>query len=136
MIESSRKHGPFDSRYPRKHPRLTFAPTSARRANQEAQNRLNWHAFSTRFCPGHDRHDLHVLEAYEAYRDGSQAYELYNNGLQAYETHRREAERSQAALVSAALEVWEGEGGAPLEPRTRARRSRQVAPAPDRAGIA
>jgi hypothetical protein len=50
--------------------------------------------------------------------------------------HRRDAERSQAAVVSAALRAWEGEGGAPLESRTRASCPRPVAQMPDQAGIA
>jgi hypothetical protein len=75
MIESSRTHGPFDSRYPHKHSRLTFVPASARRTTGEA------------------------------------------------------------ALVSGALQAWEGEGGAALEPRTRSRRSRPVVQAPGQAGI-
>jgi hypothetical protein len=129
MIEPSRRHGSFDSRYPRKHSRLTFVPASARRAtSEEVAGRLDWQAFSARFFAGHHRHDLQVLEAYEAYRNGSQAFELYRNGSQAYETHGREA-----GLVSAALEAWEGEGGAPRAP---SRRTRPVAQAPDRAGIA
>jgi len=50
--------------------------------------------------------------------------------------HRGEAERSRAALVSAALQAWEGEGGAPFEPRTRASCPRPIAQMPDQAGIA
>ena len=132
MIESARKHGPFDSRYPRKHSRLTFVPASSRRAtSEEVADRRDWQAFSTRFFAGHDRHDLEVLEAYEAYRNGSQAFERYRDGSQACETHRREA-----AFVSASLQAWEGEGGARLEPRAPSRRARAAAQAPARAGIA
>ncbi len=58
-------------------------------------SRLDWQAYSARFFPGRDRHDLHVLKAYEAYR----------NGLTA-------AKRARPA-ESEALQVWEGEGGAP-----------------------
>jgi hypothetical protein len=132
MIESSRKHGPFDARFPRRHSRLTFLPASSRRAtSEEVAARLDWQAFSTRFFAGHHRHDLRVLEAYEAYRSGSQAFELYRNGSAAYETHRREV-----AVESAALQEWEGEGGAPREPGAPSRRARPVAQAAARAGIA
>jgi hypothetical protein len=122
MIESSRKHGPFDSRYPRRHSRLTFLPASSRRAtSEEVADRLDWQAFSTRFFAGHDHHDLQVLEAYEAYRDGSRAFEFYRDGSAAYEARRREA-----GLVSAALHAWEDEGGG----------ARVGAQAPTRAGTA
>jgi hypothetical protein len=132
MIESARKHGPFDSRYPRKHSRLTFVPAGAGWApSGEAADRLDWQAFSARFFAGRDRHDLEVLEAYEAHRNGSQACERYRDGSQAYETHRREA-----AFVSASLQAWEGEGGAPLEPGAPSRQARAAAQAPPRAGVA
>ena len=118
MIESSRKHGPFDSRYPRKHSRLTFLPASSRRAtSEEIAARLGWQAFSARFFAGRDRHDLQVLEAYEAYRSGSQAFERYQDGSAAYEARRREA-----GLVSTALQAWEDEGGgARMGPQAPAR---------------
>ena len=132
MIESARKHGPFDSRYPRRHSRLTFMPVSPRRpTREEVADRLDWQAFSTRFFAGRDRHDLQLLAAYEAHRNGSQAFELYRNASQACETHRREA-----ALASASLQAWEGEGGTPLEQRAPSRRARAAAQAPARTGIA
>ena len=56
--------------------------------------RLDWQAFSARFFPGRGRHDLHVLKAYEAYR----------NSL-------AEEKRDRPAAAEA-LGVWEGEGGA------------------------
>jgi hypothetical protein len=125
MIESSRKHGRFDSRYPHTPSRLTLVKGSAQQATgAEGADRLDWYAFSTGFYPGRQRHDFQVLEAYDAYRNASQAFELHGNGSQAYETHRREAERSKAARGSAALEAWEGEGGAsngPVAPAAEAR---------------
>jgi hypothetical protein len=60
--------------------------------------RLDWQAFTARYFPERGRHDFEVLKAYEAYR----------NGLP-----MRERFRSEGGTPSgAALEVWEGEGGA------------------------
>ena len=54
---------------------------------------LDWEGFSARFFPGRRRHDLKVLKAYEAYRNG-----LF-------------AERHDRLAEAQALGVWEGEGG-------------------------
>jgi hypothetical protein len=61
-IEHSRKHGPFDPRYP---PILHEpAPASLWRVGQE---RLDWRGFLARFFPESRRHDLDALAAYESY---------------------------------------------------------------------
>jgi hypothetical protein len=70
---------------------------------------LDWQAFSARFFPGRGRHDLQVLKAYEAYRNGFAA------------------EKRDRPGVNKALHDWESEGGAAEEadgndhavPRTR-----------------
>ena len=67
MIESSRKHGPFDPRYPVL-PKLA-APVWEPRPDENEQERLDWSAFLARFFPNHRRHDLETLTAYEAYRN-------------------------------------------------------------------
>ena len=69
MIEPSRRHGPFDTRYPDKHLPLTEARANPPRyTGEELAGRLDWQAFSTRFFPGHPRHDLRALGAYGEYR--------------------------------------------------------------------
>jgi hypothetical protein len=60
--------------------------------------RLGWQAFSSRFFPGRGRHDLHVLKAYEAYRNDSSLAE--------------HIPREAGAPSGEALQVWEEEGGA------------------------
>jgi hypothetical protein len=67
MVESSRKHGPFDSRYPA---RTKLAPpTWEPRPGKNEQERLDWSAFLAQFFPDHRRHDHEALAGYEAYRN-------------------------------------------------------------------
>jgi len=64
MVESRRKHGSFDHRYP---------PLSAPETPtwvQEIEGGLDWTAFLARFFPGSHRHDIDALAAYGAYRSG------------------------------------------------------------------
>ena len=65
MVESSRKHGHFDGRYP-------VLPRPAARAwvpgrEGNGGDRLDWSAFLGRFFPNRRRHDRAALAAYEAY---------------------------------------------------------------------
>jgi hypothetical protein len=65
MVESSRRHGHFDGRYPVL-PKLverTWAPESA----DTDGDPLDWSAFLGRFFPNRRRHDRAALAAYEAY---------------------------------------------------------------------
>jgi hypothetical protein len=89
MVERSRKHGPFDSRYPglRKLP----APVWELTALDERGQRLDWTAFAGRFYPGRRRHDFEAIAAYAAYRN-------------------RLDETPSAA--EAAVMAWEWDGGA------------------------
>src|SRR5438128_561906 len=67
MVESVRKHGPFDDRYP---VRLKLpAPSRDLRLDGEGGERLEWSAFLARFFPNRRRHDFAALTAYEAYRN-------------------------------------------------------------------
>jgi hypothetical protein len=70
VVEASRKHGPFDPRWPSaRRDRSGAAPTAPplRAAGAEA---LDWEAFSNRYFPGRRRHDLEALTAYAAYTQG------------------------------------------------------------------
>jgi len=123
MVESRRKHGSFDSRYPllsKPEP-----PTWVLRADEG----LEWTAFLARFFPGARRHDIAALAAYGAYRDTSRQPSAAGYGSPASGSaggHARTAHRperlpampaptggSDAAVTSPspALAVWEGEGG-------------------------
>jgi len=66
MVESSRKHGHFDGRWP-------VLPTSAARTwvperDGNEADQLDWSAFLRRFFPNRRRHDLSALAAYEGYK--------------------------------------------------------------------
>jgi hypothetical protein len=66
MVEPSRKHGPFDPRYPalRRLPPPVWELTAIDQRGQ----RLDWAAFAARFYPGR-RPDLEAIAAYDAYRN-------------------------------------------------------------------
>ena len=64
----------------------------------QATTRLDWAAFCARYFPERGRHDFEVVKAYEAYRNGSLVAERFP--------------REGGAPSGAALQVWEGEGGA------------------------
>jgi len=127
MVESARKHGPFDDRYP---VRLKLpAPSRDLRLDGEGGERLEWSAFLARFFPNRRRHDFAALAAYEAYRDTVEQ----RTPQQRPTTHRNlpsrrdgESRRRRSASVastrvpvaasSAAVLTWESEGGASAEP--------------------
>jgi hypothetical protein len=126
MFESARKHGPFDERYPvrQKFP----APRWDLRLGGEGEERLEWSAFLARFFPNRRRHDFEALAAYEAYRNTLEQ----RTARQRTPTHRGLRRRRDGgsrnrpaaavagarvpvAAPSAAVLVWESEGGAPAE---------------------
>ena len=88
-VEASRRHGPFDLRYPliRHKP----SPPSLRRRGED---RIDWDDFVARFYPHSRRHDFDVVAAYEAYA----------------------IEVGAGQAPAEATERWEGEGGAVAEP--------------------
>jgi len=126
MFESARKHGPFDERYPVR--QKLPAPRWDLRLGREGQERLEWSAFLARFFPNRRRHDLEALAAYEAYRNtlAQRTPEQRPTTHWALAGRRdgRSRNRPAAALAgarvpvaasSAAVLVWESEGGAPAE---------------------
>ena len=71
MVETARKHGPFDDRYP---VRLKLPASSPDlRVDEDGGERLEWSQFLARFFPNRRRHDFAALAAYEAYRVPVQA---------------------------------------------------------------
>ncbi len=70
-MEVSRKHGPFDTRWPciRKDSSgaLSTAPLLSAAEVAEA---LDWYAFSARYFPERSRHDSEARSAYAAYKQG------------------------------------------------------------------
>jgi hypothetical protein len=70
-VETSRKHGPFDTRWPcaRKN-NSSEAPTAAPLHAAEAAEALEWDSFSNRYFHERRRHDSEARSAYAAYRQG------------------------------------------------------------------
>jgi hypothetical protein len=71
VVEASRKHGPFDTRWPsaRKDSAAAVSTAAPLRA-AEAAEALDWEAFSNRYFPGRRRHNMEALTAYATYMQG------------------------------------------------------------------
>ena len=70
MVEASRRHGPFDTRWPSARKDSAGAvPTSPLRV-EEAAEALDWDAFSNRYFPGRRRHNIEAVTAYVTYTQG------------------------------------------------------------------
>jgi hypothetical protein len=131
MVESSRRHGAFDPRYP---PRPKFAPPSLGiQPDRDESERLDWSAFLARFFPNRRRHDFRALAAYEAYGNTLEQVPLqHRSGTRRIAPDRRsDASRPHGArrqrharpaagktsepvsvAASPATLTWESEGGA------------------------
>jgi hypothetical protein len=77
-VEHSRKHGPFDPRYPPV--RHKPVPASLWRLGDE---RLDWQGFLARFFPESRRHDLDALAAYESYANDVEGRLAYSSSVPA-----------------------------------------------------
>ena len=110
MVESSRRHGPFDIRYPL---RLKLAAiTWELQPDEDRLERLDWSAFLARFFPNRRRHDLEALAAYESYRNALGQASLAAGTVTG---PAFTAGTAAASELSAAVLVWEWEGGAVTE---------------------
>jgi hypothetical protein len=70
-MEASRKHGPFDTRWPCLRKESSGALSTAPLLSAaEAAETLDWQAFSARYFPERSRHDSEVRSAYAAYGQG------------------------------------------------------------------
>jgi hypothetical protein len=71
VVEASRKHGPFDRRWPSARKDNSDAVSTAPLlSTAEAAEALDWEAFSNRYFPGRRRHDMEALTAYATYKQG------------------------------------------------------------------
>jgi hypothetical protein len=71
VVEASRKHGPFDTRWPSARKDSSGArPTAPSLRAEEAAETLDWAAFSNRYFPGRRRHNMEALTAYATYTQG------------------------------------------------------------------
>jgi hypothetical protein len=122
MVQSARRHGPFDDRQ-RVRPKLT-APSRDRQPNGDGGERLEWSAFLGRFFPNRRRHDFAAVAAYEAYRntfDQRTSQQEPTHDALAHLRNGGSRSRPAAAVAgtpvpvtasSAAVLSWESEGGA------------------------
>jgi hypothetical protein len=70
-VEVSRRHGPFDTRWPSARKESAGAvPTVPPLRAAEAAEALDWEAFSNRYFAGRRRHDMEALTAYATYKQG------------------------------------------------------------------
>jgi hypothetical protein len=127
-VEHSRKHGPFDSRYPPI--RHTPTPASLWRLGEE---RLDWQGFLGRFFPDSRRHDFDALAAYESYlndahgrpADGFPASAPARSPVAVHNDRSDKTQRSEdweELPATADTEPWEGDGGASTGSPPRSRR--------------
>lgn len=65
MVESARKHGPFDLRYPAR--RKIAASVWELRPGRDGPGRLEWSGFVARCFRNRRRHDFEALASFEAY---------------------------------------------------------------------
>jgi hypothetical protein len=109
MIESGRRHGAFDVRYPIQ--RKTAAPAWELERGWEHRGKRKWSVFVASSFPNGGRHDFEALAAYEA----------YGNALDRAASSTSRARHVLAAAgagvavrtvsPSPALSAWESEGG-------------------------
>jgi hypothetical protein len=71
VVEASRKHGPFDNRWPCERKDNTGAVSTAPPLRAaDAAEALDWDAFSNRYFPRRRRHNMEALTAYVTYKQG------------------------------------------------------------------
>jgi hypothetical protein len=116
-VEASRKHGPFDARWPSAHKRRSEATSPA-----DATHGLDWKGFSHRYFPGRGRHGLEALSSYAHYRLSHEEPDSVGmsrpdlqlvrkpQGAAAIDAESKIAE-AQPLLAAAAMHDWESEGG-------------------------
>jgi hypothetical protein len=128
MIESARRHGTFDVRYPIR--RKNAAPAWDLQRDWDQRGRLEWAAFVAGSFPNGRRHDFQALAAYAAYgnaldratslrrsptRRPARPTEIVRGGGFPPRVRRAPAAGAGSALQavspSPALSVWESEGG-------------------------
>jgi hypothetical protein len=71
VVEASRKRGYFDTRWPcTLKDSAGAAPTVPLLRAVQAEEGLDWEAFSNRYFPGRGRHNMEALTAYATYTQG------------------------------------------------------------------
>jgi len=123
QVEVSRKHGPFDTRWPCVRRDSSDAEPSVPLDAAEAAEALDWDAFSARYFGERSRHDSEARSAYAAYKRGEDwrkrdqteppKLRLVPTGpVPAAEDTESDGVGVQSLLAAvAAVQTWEGEGG-------------------------
>jgi hypothetical protein len=123
-VEASRRHGPFDTRWPSgRNNGSDGLPAAPPLLTANVAEPLDWSAFSARHVRGRRRHNLRGLSAYAAYRHGLESrgsgppktprLRLVPNEPipPAVEAGSEVAGVRRLLAAVAAVQVWEDEGG-------------------------
>ena len=122
-METSRKHGPFDTRWSCARKDNSFEElTVGRVGTADAAEALDWESFSNRYFRERGRHDSEARSAYAAYRQGREwprppvrlTLVPTDGTSEAVEGHEREeagTRRLMAAMAGANHERANGFGG-------------------------
>jgi hypothetical protein len=124
-VEASRKHGPFDTRWPSaRADRLDGTSSSQPLLATDAAEGLDWSGFAANHVRGRRRHNLQALSAYAAYKRGrewgsnghpkaSRQHLLIVPSDPVPQTIEAASDLGVERLLAAVEEIqtWEGEGG-------------------------
>ena len=128
MVEASRKHGPFDTRWPcARKDGSDAVPTAPLLSAAEAAEAFDWNAFSNRYFRERRRHDSQARSAYAAYRQGREwrtaparlCLVPKERAWAAAELEPQEAGIRRLLAAMAAAQVREGQSGLPAGTRSR-----------------
>jgi hypothetical protein len=127
-IQPSRKHGPFDPRWPCVRKDDSSRQTAELLSASESEEALDWDSFSERHFSDRGRHDSEARSAYAAYRNGREwrghepsgppKLRLVESDPPHVETEAEEIGTQRLLAAVAELETWEAEGGY-VTPSTR-----------------
>jgi hypothetical protein len=114
-VEMSRKHGPFDTRWPTHYPAPSEAQDQGALIIAEAGEATEWAAFSAHYFPGTRRHDMRALAAYDSHRR-RETWHLRDRSPTPASSALPEtmAENLAAMIAGAAIDEWESDGGSIL----------------------
>ena len=124
-MEVSRKHGPFDTRWPCARKDISSSVPGVSRDAAEVAEALDWDAFSNRYFPERSRHDSEARSAYAAYKQGRE-WRTTPARLRlvptepaptAVELESDEAGRERLLAAVAALDPREVQGHVPTDQR-------------------
>ncbi len=124
-MEVSRKHGPFDTRWPCARKDISGSVPTVSLDAAEVAEALDWDAFSNRYFPKRSRHDSEARSAYAAYRQGREWRTTparlrlvpTEPALTAGELESDKAGRGRLLAAVAAVDLHEAQGRVPTDQR-------------------